>query len=403
MGDAPVYISIDVDVLDPAYAPGTGTPEAGGLSSRELLGILRGLAGSPIARGTSLRSLPRTITRRPRRSPPLTWPTSSSRSSPAGGRIRERFTIYFATDIHGSESCFRKFLAAGKFYDVHGVILGGDIAGKALIPIVEGANETWDARFYGKPIHLGSRDALAEFERRIRLRGFYPYRATRDEAGEFAKHGDVLDRAFERAIGRSVEDWVSLADERLRAAGLPCLVMPGNDDRPMVKKYLNQAGWIAQAEERIVDFGPYWCCSLGYSTPTPWDSPREISEDEMRDKLKLLIRQLEPGKPVVFNLHNPPFDTVTDRAYKLREDMRIETAGGEPVLAPVGSRAVREAIEEVQPVLSLHGHIHESRAVGKIGRTTVLNPGSLYTEGALQGAIVVLDKDEVKTHKLVTG
>jgi Icc-related predicted phosphoesterase len=314
-----------------------------------------------------------------------------------------RFTIYFATDIHGSESCFRKFLAAGKFYDVHGVILGGDIAGKALIPIVEGANETWDARFYGKPIHLSSRDALKEFERRIRLRGFYPYRTTPDEAGEIAKHGDALDRAFERAIGRSVEDWVSLADERLRAAGLPCLVMPGNDDPPMVKKYLNQAGWIAQAEERIVDFGPYQVLSLGYSTPTPWDSPREISEDQMRDKLKLLIRQLEPGKPVVFNLHNPPYDTVTDRAYKLREDMRIETAGGEPVLAPVGSRAVREAIEEVQPVLSLHGHIHESRAVGKIGRTTVLNPGSLYTEGALQGAIVVLDKDEVRTHKLVTG
>jgi uncharacterized protein len=171
----------------------------------------------------------------------------------------------------------------------------------------------------------------------------------------------------------------------------------------MVKKYLNQAGWIAQAEERIVDFGPYQVLSLGYSTPTPWDSPREISDDEMRDKLKLLILQLEPGKPVVFNLHNPPYDTVTDRAYKLREDMRIETAGGEPVLAPVGSRAVREAIEEVQPVLSLHGHIHESKAVGKIGRTTVLNPGSLYTEGALQGAIVVLDNDEVKTLKLVTG
>lgn len=45
LGDAPVYVSIDIDVLDPAHAPGTGTPEAGGLTSRELLGILRGLAG----------------------------------------------------------------------------------------------------------------------------------------------------------------------------------------------------------------------------------------------------------------------------------------------------------------------------------------------------------------------
>lgn len=45
VGDAPVYVSIDIDVLDPAHAPGTGTPEPGGLSSRELLGLVRGLAG----------------------------------------------------------------------------------------------------------------------------------------------------------------------------------------------------------------------------------------------------------------------------------------------------------------------------------------------------------------------
>lgn len=49
LGDRPVYVSVDIDVLDPAHAPGTGTPEAGGLTSRELLGILRGLAGHPVA------------------------------------------------------------------------------------------------------------------------------------------------------------------------------------------------------------------------------------------------------------------------------------------------------------------------------------------------------------------
>ena len=48
IGDAPLYVSVDIDVLDPAHAPGTGTPEAGGLTSRELLGILRGLAGAPL-------------------------------------------------------------------------------------------------------------------------------------------------------------------------------------------------------------------------------------------------------------------------------------------------------------------------------------------------------------------
>jgi uncharacterized protein len=313
------------------------------------------------------------------------------------------FTIYFATDIHGSEHCFRKFLNAGSFYGVDAVILGGDIVGKALIPVAKMADGAWEATFFGKPIRMESEHELEEFERRVRTRGYYPYRSTPDEVAEIAKHGEALDHAFERAIGRSVEEWVGMADEKLRAAGIPCLVMPGNDDPPMVKGCLNQASWLTQSEDRIVELGPYQVISLGYSTPTPWDSPREISEDEMRAKLRDVIGRLQPGKPVILNLHNPPHDTRTDRAYKLTQDMRIQTAGGEPVLAPVGSVAVREAIEEVQPVLSLHGHIHESRAMGTLGRTQICNPGSLYTEGALQGVIVVLDGDKVKSHKFVTG
>lgn len=314
-----------------------------------------------------------------------------------------RFTIYFATDIHGSETCFRKFLNAGAFYGVDAVILGGDVAGKGLIPLTQGTNGGWRATLFGKPVELGSEDELAEFERRMRLQGYYPYRTTPDEVAELGKHGEALDRAFEKAIGRSVEEWVGLADEKLEAAGIPCLVMPGNDDPPLVKRAMNQATWLTQAEDRIVELGPYQVLSLGYSTPTPWDSPREITEDEMRTKLARLTALLEPNRPTLFNVHNPPFDTGTDRAYELTPDMRIKTAGGEPTLAPVGSVAVREAIEEVQPMLALHGHIHESRAMSSVGRTKVCNPGSVYMEGALQGVIVSLDRDRVKSHKFVTG
>jgi uncharacterized protein len=314
-----------------------------------------------------------------------------------------RFTIYFATDIHGSEVCFRKFLNAGKFYGVDAVVLGGDIAGKGLIPIVEGADGVWEATLFGKPVRLGSDDDLAEFERRMRLQGFYPYRTTPDEAAELAKHGEALDRAFEHAIGKSVEDWIALADDKLKDVGIPCLVMPGNDDPPLVKRAMEQASWLTQAEDRVVGLGPYQVLSLGYSTPTPWESPREITEDEMAAKLRATSAALDASTPTIFNVHNPPFDTGTDRAYELTPDMRIRTAGGEPLLAPVGSRAVRAAVEDVQPILGLHGHIHESRWMGSVGRTKVCNPGSLYTEGALQGVIVSLDGDKVKGHKFVTG
>jgi hypothetical protein len=115
-----------------------------------------------------------------------------------------RFTIYFAMDIHGSETCFRKFLNAGAFYGVDALVLGGDVAGKGLIPIVQDVGGVWETTLFGKPVRLGSDDDLAEFERRMRLQGFYPYRTTTDEAAELAKHSEALDRAFERAIGKSI-------------------------------------------------------------------------------------------------------------------------------------------------------------------------------------------------------
>ena len=314
-----------------------------------------------------------------------------------------RFTVYFATDLHGSERCFRKFLNAGKFYGADAVILGGDVAGKALVPVVSGPQGSFEASAYGRSVRAEGEEGLASIEDWVRALGCYPYRTTPDELQEIHDDPDRLDRAFEQVISETLERWISMAEDRLRALGLPCLVMPGNDDPPWVRRLLDQAGWLQQAEERIVGFGPYQVLSLGYSTPTPWDSPREITEDEMRVKLKMLAEQLDPAQPTIFNLHNPPFGTATDRAFKLGEDMRIQTAGGEPVQVPVGSHAIREAIEHVQPVVALCGHIHESRATSKLGRTLVVNPGSQYPEGILQGSILTLDRAKVASHRLVSG
>ncbi len=315
------------------------------------------------------------------------------------------FTIYFATDIHGSERCFRKFLNAGRAYGADAVILGGDVTGKALVPVVEQADGCWTARVGGKDQTASDHAELAEIERRIRSLGFYAYRTSPEEHAQLAADEVYRDKIFDRVMRASVERWVDMADTRLREAGLPCLVMPGNDDVPAVKSLLAQASWLIQAEDRIIELGPYQVLSLGYSTVTPWRSPRELADEELGRRLGMLIEQIQPGKPLVMNLHNPPADSGTDLAFKLTDDMRIATTGGEPVRAPVGSRAVREAIEQVQPVLSLHGHIHESRAMSSIGRTKVCNPGSLYPDGVLQGVLVTLDpdRDKVKRFKFVAG
>jgi Icc-related predicted phosphoesterase len=72
------------------------------------------------------------------------------------------------------------------------------------------------------------------------------------------------------------------------------------------------------------------------------------------------------------------------------------------VITGVGSKAVRRAIETYQPILSLHGHIHESRGVATIGRTVCINPGSEYPDGVLRGAIVDFDRDGVKSYVLTS-
>jgi uncharacterized protein len=313
------------------------------------------------------------------------------------------FKIYFATDIHGSERCFYKFLNAGKFYGVDAVILGGDVTGKALVPLVEGAGGSFSASLLGKEERVSEQRELEDLEKRVRALGFYPYRTTPEEYRKMASDDGYLSSVFDHVMVESTERWVEIADARLKEAGLPCLVMPGNDDISLVKDVLEKGRWIAQCEDRVVELGPYQVPCLGYSTITPWDSPRELTEDEMADHLDRLIEQIEPNKPVIFNIHNPPIDSETDLAFKLTDDMRVKTVGGEPVKASVGSHAVRRAIETVQPVLSLHGHIHESRAMSTIGRTKVCNPGSLYPDGTLQGVIITLKGDKVKGFKLVSG
>jgi Icc-related predicted phosphoesterase len=312
-------------------------------------------------------------------------------------------TIFYASDIHGSERVFRKFLNAAPFYGADAVIFGGDITGKALVPVVETSAGRFRIELFGQVHEVEAGTALDEIEERIRTNGFYPYRTTPDELARMHQDPDHLKAAFSRVMAETAERWVSLADERFRAAGIPALMMPGNDDEPALKRILGQGDWITDAEGRCVELEGYQVISFGYSTTTPWHSPREITEEVMATTIDELVAQLDPARPAIFNFHDPPHGSGLDMAPKLTRDLRVESGGGQPLLEPVGSRSVRAAIERVQPVLSLHGHIHESRAVAHIGRTLTINPGSVYGEGTLQGALVTLEGSRVLRHQLVSG
>jgi Icc-related predicted phosphoesterase len=276
------------------------------------------------------------------------------------------------------------------------------LTGKVLVPIVE-VDGHWEMSFLGRHEVLRSLEEVTEAEKRIRFNGFYPYRCGPEELARLEADRDYADAVFRRLMRESVARWVRLAEERLRGTGVRCFVMPGNDDEFDIDDALAGSDVVVNPDGAIVEIDGYQLLSLAWANPTPWNSPRELPEEELAARIERLARELDPSLPVIFNLHCPPYDSTLDSAPQLREDLSVVMVGGQPNMIPVGSRAVREAIERYQPVLSLHGHIHESRGAVRIGRTLCINPGSAYGEGVLHGALVRLEDDRVASYQLVSG
>lgn len=312
-------------------------------------------------------------------------------------------TLFFATDVHGSERCFMKFVNAARFYSAGALILGGDVTGKGLVPLVEQHAGVYTMQFLGKARTAQTEAEAADLEKQVRVNGFYPYRCAPDELARMEADSAYAQAVFQRVMRQSVERWVAIADERLKAAGIPVFMMPGNDDEEFVGEALSSGRWVQNADGRVLEVGPYQLLSSGYANPTPWHTHRELPEDQLLTKLGDLVRQLNPSRPAIFNLHPPPHRSNLDMAPQLTEDLTVVSDSGQPKLVPVGSTAVRSVIAEAQPVLSLHGHVHESRAVARIGRTVCINPGSEYNSGVLRGALVKLGQSEVVAHQLVSG
>jgi uncharacterized protein len=315
-------------------------------------------------------------------------------------RAEKGFRIYYTGDIHGSEICFRKLLKVQDFYSVDAVIVGGDITGKALLPVVEQPDGSFVARIHGQEQRT-PREGLDKLEDGIRFNGFYPYRCSPAEHARLDEDETFRKREFTRMMVEQVERWCSLAADR-RSDSLPVFIMPGNDDEFAIDGVLGGNG-VVNPEGSVVELGPVQMVSCCWANPTPWNSPREESEEALAKRLEALTAQLTPGRPTILNLHCPPYDSSLDMAPKLTADLRPVMSGGQPVHAPVGSKAVRALIERLQPVLTLHGHIHESRGIAKIGRTTCVNPGSQYSEGRLDGVVIELRGDTIVSCQLVSG
>jgi Icc-related predicted phosphoesterase len=313
-------------------------------------------------------------------------------------------TIYYAADIHGSDRCWRKFLNAAGFYGASVLILGGDVTGKVLVPIVR-RREGWIGRILGEPKVAGTREELAQLERIVQANGLYPYVCDQDEYERLEEDESYRRKVFSEVMRDGLGRWIEFADERLRGAGIECYVMPGNDDELGIEDLIEGSTTVVNPENRVVEIGggEFEMISCGWANPTPWNSPRECSEEELGRKIEEMLPGLTGTKPALYNLHVPPHASGLDWAPRLTPDLRPIQRGGELQMEPVGSKSVDAALRDGQPLLALHGHIHESRGSARIGRTVSLNPGSRYGMGALDGALVTVSRGKVKSYQLVSG
>jgi uncharacterized protein len=308
--------------------------------------------------------------------------------------------IFFATDLHGSETCWKKFLNAAKFYDADVLICGGDMTGKAIVPVVS-ENGHFTVALGGERQTVPA-EQVAEVEATIRRKGYYPLRMSVERLHELDADADKRAECFQEVMLDGVERWMGMASEKLRGSGVRCFVCPGNDDEMEVDEVVRRSDYVELGEGRMVDIDGFSMISTGWSNPTPWKTHREDSEEDLGERIEAMASRVPDASRAIFNLHCPPHKSGLDEAPAIDADLKLLHGGR--ALRPVGSTAVRRAIEKHQPLLSLHGHIHESKGAVKIGKTLAINPGSAYEEGMLMGAIIQLDaKRGIKSYQLVNG
>ncbi len=309
--------------------------------------------------------------------------------------------ILVTCDLHGSETCWRKFLNASKMFQANVMIVNGDLTAKMIIPIVA-SNDGYEARWSGQPIRLRE-SQVPDFESKCRMSGYIPYRTTREEAAEIHADEDRREALFERLEAEVMRHWLSLVPERV-SPDVKVILTPGNDDKFSIDAVIREDDRVifGSDEVHVVDGEHEILCS-GWVNPTPWDTPREIPDEKIYGILKPLADKIGDRESAILCTHCPPFNSTIDTAPLLDATLKPVVVAGSPQYVPVGSKSVRRIIEEYQPLLAFHGHIHESPGRHRIGRTECTNPGSEYAEGIFKGFLVEIDGKTITKLQRVEG
>ncbi|MFJ5714716.1 hypothetical protein [Neobacillus sp. NPDC093127] len=308
--------------------------------------------------------------------------------------------IFYAGDLHGGETAFRKFTNAGKFYKADLVIYGGDFTGKMVVPIVEKSG-IYTCQYYGSTVKVKKVNELPDLERNLRDAGFYPYLVSEKELNQLIESD--AERIIKEKQIEVFRQWIEMADERFKAAGIPCIMIPGSVDDFYLDEFLNAGSFVQNGDEKIIEIDGFEILSIGGGKPSVFKYPREYSEEELAKKIENAAKQVKDMNKCIFNIHIPPYDTDLDQGTLYDDELKPVLDGDSLATAPIGSKAVRDAIEKYQPMLSLHGHVHESRGVTTIGRTICINAGTDYDQGLLRGALLDVSADGNVSYTLTAG
>ncbi len=311
----------------------------------------------------------------------------------------KQIKIFFVTDIHGSNTCYRKYLNALKVYNVDVGILLGDLTGKVLIPLIEKGHDCWETHLMGQYTEVTGQEELNKLKKTIELMGYYWVHQTREEFQAYKADPKKIDALFKELVLQRMKEWMALADERLANSTYKVYMAPGNDDYMEIDDIIADSSAIVNCNNRNVQVGDHEMVTFSYANPTPWNTPREKPDEELEPMLEELVAKVQDKGNAIFNFHAPPFGFALDLAPELDENL---TQAADRKIH-VGSRAVAKMIEKYQPLLGLHGHIHESRGVQRIRKTTIINPGSEYSEGILKGVVIMLEKGKVKDYIFTNG
>jgi hypothetical protein len=309
--------------------------------------------------------------------------------------------LFFTADLHGSDRCFRKLVNAAKFYGAQALVIGGDLTGKVVVAFVDNGDGTYRCEFLNKK--RIKRAEVPGLEAHLADAGMYTCRLWPSEYEEFRANPGKASDLFNRLMRERLSAWVRLAEERLRPQGLRLHLILGNDDRFEVDAALEGSEIVVPFEGRAVGLDRYELVGCGYTNPSPWHTPRELPEESLRKRLAAAIGNAHDMDRTIFVFHCPPRDTALDLAPRLTPDLKVVQQAGTVEYAHVGSTSVRELIQEHQPFLSLHGHIHESRGEERLGKTLTMNPGSEYSEGLLHGILVDLEDGMIANHQFTMG